>query len=78
MHRNIEILIGRLATDPELWRRFARHPESALAEQGLELTELERAALAATDPQAFRVLAAALDRRLRRARPGLGAQERDG
>jgi len=78
MHRNVEILIGRLATDPELWRRFARHPESVLAEQGLELTELERTALAATDPQAFRVLAASLDRRLRRARPGPGVPESDG
>lgn len=70
MHRNVEILIGRLATDPELQRRFARSPEAVLREQGLELTELECAALAATDPGAFRVLAAALDRRIRRASPG--------
>lgn len=67
MHRNVEILIGRLATDPDLRRRFARRPVAALEGEGLELSELERTALAATDPDAFRVLAAALDRRLRKA-----------
>jgi len=69
MHRNVEVLIGRLATDPELLARFARRPLAVLDAQGLELSEVERAALAALDPEAFRALAAALDARLRRARP---------
>ena len=64
MHKNVEVLIGRLATDPELRHRFAREPRVALREQGLELTELELVALADTDPEAFRALAAALDGRL--------------
>jgi len=64
MHRNVEILIGRLATDPELRRRFRTAPDATLRAQGLELTELECTALAATDPEAFRALAAALDDRL--------------
>lgn len=64
MHKNVEVLIGRLATDPELRLRFAREPRAALREQGLELTELELVALAATDPEAFRALATALDGRL--------------
>lgn len=69
MHRNVEVLIGRLATDSALQRRFARQPREALAIQGLELTEVERAALAALDPEALRAFSAALDARLRRARP---------
>jgi len=67
MHKNVEVLIGRLATDPELQRRFAEHPLLVLVEQRLELTEVEIAALAATDPDAFRALSAALDQRLRKA-----------
>lgn len=69
MHRNVEVLIGRLATDPELQRRFARRPREALATQGLELSEVERTALAALDPRALRAFSAALDARLRRAQP---------
>ncbi len=69
MHRNVELLIGRLSTDSELRRRFANQPIEALREQGLELTELEQAALAATDPEAFGALAAALDARLCKASP---------
>jgi hypothetical protein len=67
MHRNVEVLIGRLATDPDLRDRFARAPFDVLREQRLELSEVEIAALAATNPDAFRALAAALDARLRRA-----------
>lgn len=71
MHRHVELLIGRLVTDPALRRRFADHPEEALRAQGLELTELEREALAALDPDAIRAFAAALDARLRKASPAL-------
>ncbi len=67
MHRNVEILIGRLVTDPDLRRRFAGHPRAALRAQFLELTEVEEEALAAIDPAALRALAAALDARLCRA-----------
>jgi hypothetical protein len=72
MHRNVESLIGRLATDPQLRRRFAQDPFATLAElgaAGLELTEVEVEALSATDPAAFRRFAGALDRRLRRTAP---------
>ena len=74
MHRNVELLIGRLATDSKLRRRFAAGPEDLLrelVERGLELTEIELAALAATPPEALGALAAALDARLRRYEPAL-------
>lgn len=67
MHRNVEILIGRLVTDPDLRRRFAGHPRAALRAQLLELTQVEEEALAATDPAALCALAAELDSRLCRA-----------
>ena len=70
MHRNVETLIGRLATDPKLRRRFAESPEATLrrlSERGLELSEVEIAALAATDPGALLAFAGSLDARLRRA-----------
>lgn len=72
MHKNVELLIGRLATDSKLRRRFAASPEEVLrelSESGLELTEIELAALATTHPEAFRSFAGALDARLRRYEP---------
>jgi len=69
-HRNVETLIGRLVTDPQLRRRFTSDPEAVLrelGEQGLELNAVEREALASTDPRAIRSLAHSLDRRLRKA-----------
>lgn len=67
MHRHVEVLIGRITTDPELRLRFATEPRAVIREQHLELTEVELAALVATDPAAFDALAAALDARLRKA-----------
>jgi hypothetical protein len=67
MHRNVEMLIGRLATDPRLQSRFAEQPFEVLHEQRLELTEVEIEALAAIDPAAIRAFTAALDTRLRKA-----------
>ena len=67
MHKNVEVLIGRMATDPELQSRFAEQPLVVLREQRLELTEIELEALAATDPSALRAFTAALDTRLRKA-----------
>jgi len=74
MHKNVEVLIGRLATDPALQRRFAEQPLQVLAEQRLELSEIEIAALLATDPAALRAFSEALDTRLRKAdlRPANG------
>jgi hypothetical protein len=67
MHKHVEVFIGRLATDPDLQRRFAERPIEVLLEQRLELTAIEVAALVGLDPQALRVLTAALDARLRKA-----------
>ena len=69
-HRNVETLIGRLATDPPLRRRFAADPASVLRElqdEGYELTAIELDALVTTDPDAIRSFAESIDRRIRRA-----------
>jgi hypothetical protein len=69
-HRHVENLIGRLATDPGLRRRFAEDPAGILRElkdQGYELTRVELDALASTDADALRSFAETLDRRIRRA-----------
>lgn len=72
MHKNVELLIGQLATDPGLRRRFAADPRGLLAGlvgRGVELTEVEVDALAALDPEAIAAFACLLDRRIRRAEP---------
>ena len=51
-HRNVEILIGRLLTDEDLRRRFAREPAATLtefSEQGWELSRGEMEALLSRD-----------------------------
>jgi hypothetical protein len=78
-HRNVETLIGRLATDPALRRRFAGDPAAVLGElreQGYELTSVELEALAATDAEALRALAETLDARIRRIDPNPRKPER--
>lgn len=73
MHKNVETLIGRLATDPVLLRRFAENPRQVLAEfmaLGLELTAIEIDALLSIDLEALRAFAGSLDRRLRKAIDG--------
>ena len=70
MHKNVEALLGRLATDPALRKRFASDAASLLrelTERGFELTKVEIDALASTDPRALSAFAAALDGRLRKA-----------
>jgi len=70
MQTNVALLLGRLATDPRLRRRFAADPRgllSGLVERGFELTAVEIDALASLDPEAIRTFASALDRRLRHA-----------
>lgn len=66
----MEALIGRLATDPALRRRFAEDPAGLLQElreQGYELSLVELEALASTVADAIRSFADALDRRIRKA-----------
>ena len=69
-HRTVETLLGRLATDPALRRRFAADREALLEEfrsLGYELTPIELEALASTEPNAFDRFAQSLDERLRKA-----------
>jgi len=69
-HRNVETLIGRLATDPSLRRRFVADPVAVLDELravGYELTLVELEALASTSGSAIESFAGALDPRIRRA-----------
>jgi hypothetical protein len=68
-HRNVELLIGRLVTDPVCRRRFEVDPVSFLQElntQGCELSAVEIEALATIDLRSIRTFAAALDPRLRK------------
>lgn len=67
MHKNVEVLIGRLATDLGLQDRFSKRPGEALREQRLELTEVELEALAAIPPDALRQFSNHLDARIRKA-----------
>lgn len=78
MHKHVEQLIGRLATDPGLRERFATQPFEVLSELRLELTEVEIAALVATDPAAIRAFAATLDARLRKSPPARETRGADG
>ena len=69
-HRNVETLIGRLATDPLLRRRFADSRATVLREfqeLGYELTAIEADALAAIDPEAIRSFSDFIDPRIRKA-----------
>jgi hypothetical protein len=69
-HRCVETLLGRLATDPALRRRFAEDREALLEElraNGYELTTIELEALASTHPDAIDRFARSLDERLRKA-----------
>lgn len=67
--KNVEIVIGRLATDEEVRERFLDDPAAAIAalRDGIELTAIEAEALAATPRQALEALAGALDPRLQKA-----------
>jgi hypothetical protein len=67
--RNVEQLIGRLATDPGFRARFSRDAGAVLADElrrGCDLTRVELDALASIDTQALHAFAAALDERIRR------------
>jgi hypothetical protein len=63
------MLIGRLATDPRLRRRFEDGPAALLHElvaQGYEFSIVEIDALATIDRESVRRFASTLDSRLRR------------
>lgn len=67
--RIIELLIGRLITDEGFREQFLIAPEAtllALADQGLDLSRIEMAALIGTDPDVWVRAASALDPRLQK------------
>ena len=68
--RNVEIVIGRLASDEEARERFLDDPRTAIAsmrQEGLELTAIEAEALAALPGEPLETLAEAIDPRLQKA-----------
>lgn len=77
MHRNVELLIGRLVTDPDLLRRFSERPREELLGQGLDLTNTEIEALARLSPESLRALSDRLDPRIRKAPPAGHSDPRD-
>jgi len=67
--RTVEHAVGRLVTDERFRRLFESDPAAALrelAEEGLELTSHEQAALIATDPHLWDRLADGMDPRLQK------------
>ena len=82
-HRGVEIVLGRLATDEALRRRFRQAPAAVLRELmtfGIELSPSELGTLESLDPSAVHRFAEALDPRLQKAvlvAPVAG-EERDG
>jgi len=75
--RGVERVIGTLATDEALRRRFAKDPQAALNElvaQGLELNECERDSLGSLDAAEVARFARKLDPRLRRVGSERGTQ----
>jgi hypothetical protein len=68
--RSVEVLIGRLATDEPLRRRFATDAEDVLrllAAEGFQFSAVEAAALVRLQPGALDLFAGALDPRLQKA-----------
>jgi len=75
--RGVERVIGCLATDEGLRRRFQRDPEAAvqeMVERGLELNECERASLITLDGGEIARFANTIDPRLQRIEHGGGGQ----
>jgi hypothetical protein len=67
--RGVERVIGALATNEGLLRRFREDPQAVvqeLVERGLELNECERASLEALDASEIARFARAIDPRLQR------------
>lgn len=69
-HRSVEVVVGRILTDEDVLGRFVREPERTLrqlVEQGLELSEVEIAGLAASAGCSWHALARTIDGRILRA-----------
>jgi hypothetical protein len=69
-HRGVEIVLGRLATDEALRRRFRQAPAAVLKELialGIELSPVELGTLESLDQSAVNRFAQALDPRLQKA-----------
>jgi hypothetical protein len=67
---HVERVIGQLATDEAMRRRFAANPHAVLAEaieNGMELNECERWSLVHLDPHELARFAQAIGPRLQRA-----------
>jgi hypothetical protein len=70
VHRHIERLIGRLATDEDFRHAFQRNPHKTLHDAtawGLDLSAIEIEALLATDQTLWDRIAGELDARLQKA-----------
>jgi len=77
--RNVEIVIGRLATDEEARERFLEAPQAEIAslrQGGMELSSVEAEALAALPRGPLEALADALDPRLQKASLKTGGRRR--
>jgi len=69
VHRNIEIILGRLLTNQRFRRAFLRDPQGTLARAawwGLALTAGEVRAILATDRSLWERAAGELDSRLKK------------
>ena len=67
--RNVELVLGKLATDEDFRHRFAASPDSALSEAaacGLDLTPVEQRALIDLEVDACERFAACLDPRIQK------------
>ena len=68
--RGVEVVLGRLATDTALRRRFEQGPRHTLQElvaEGIELTGVERSSLERLDGPALDRFARSLDPRIQKA-----------
>ena len=79
--RGVEIVLGRLATDVVVRRRFSEAPVQTLrtlAALGIDLSAVERTSLARLAPAALEHFARALDSRLQKTELTDGGVHRDG
>ena len=68
--RNVELIVGRLATDEDFRARFRKGPEAllrGLVTDGVELTSTEIASILACADRCLEALAASIDPRLQKA-----------
>ena len=68
--RGVQLVIGKLLTDADFRQRFESHANECLGglrQRGIDLNEIEIAALVETDPRVWSTMATRMDSRLRRA-----------